>query len=91
MLRPFPQNALRDACATARRIAVLDRNYAAGVGGIFCQEVRAALQGVSEALVQSYLAGVGGGDVVPAFIRKAIEDVARRDAPGAPFWLGLSA
>ena len=45
MFRPFPGEALRAACKSAARIAVLDRNYAAGAGGIFWQEARAAFQG----------------------------------------------
>ena len=51
MFRPFPNEALRDICKSAARIAVLDRNYAAGAGGIFWQETRAAFQGYRDDLL----------------------------------------
>jgi pyruvate/2-oxoacid:ferredoxin oxidoreductase alpha subunit len=94
--RPFPCEQLRALCAGAGKIGVLDRNYAAGIGGIFCHEVRAALQGQAGErgggpLVQSYLTGVGGGDVVPELVREVLGDLARREATGDPVWVGVDA
>ena len=87
MLRPFPTAALTAALGTARRIAVLDRNYAAGVGGIFAHEIRAALYGAADgALIQGYLTGVCGGDVTPEIVDGVLEDLISRDAPGPPVW-----
>ena len=58
MFRPFPEARLRDACRSARKIAVLDRNYAAGLGGIFWQDTRATFQGHrDDLLIQDYLTG----------------------------------
>jgi pyruvate/2-oxoacid:ferredoxin oxidoreductase alpha subunit len=90
--RPFPREPLRALCAGATKIGVLDRNYAAGIGGIFGHEVRAALQGqAGSPLVQSYLTGVGGGDVVPGLVREVLDDLTRREADGDPLWLGVDA
>jgi pyruvate/2-oxoacid:ferredoxin oxidoreductase alpha subunit len=90
--RPFPREPLRALCAGATKIGVLDRNYAAGIGGIFGHEVRAALQGqAGSPLVQSYLTGVGGGDVVPGLVREVLDDLTRRQADGDPLWLGVDA
>jgi pyruvate/2-oxoacid:ferredoxin oxidoreductase alpha subunit len=89
MFRPFPVAALRKHCAGVPRIGVLDRNYAAGVGGIFCHEVRAGLQGQGDHLIQGYLTGVGGGDVVPAMIDEVIADLSRREHSGDPVWKGV--
>ena len=89
MFRPFPSAEIRALCANAKRIGVLDRNYAAGIGGIFCHDVRACLQAHGSALVQGYLAGVGGGDVVPAMVREAAEDLAKRRRAGSPVWMGI--
>jgi pyruvate/2-oxoacid:ferredoxin oxidoreductase alpha subunit len=89
MFRPFPATELRALCGGARRIGVLDRNYAAGIGGIFCHDVKASLQGCGEVLVQGYLAGVGGGDVVPSMVEEAIADLRARGEPGAPVWMGI--
>jgi pyruvate/2-oxoacid:ferredoxin oxidoreductase alpha subunit len=89
MFRPFPAAEVRALCGDARRIGVLDRNYAAGIGGIFCHDVKASLQGHGDVLVQGYLAGVGGGDVVPSMVEEAIGDLRGRRAPGAPVWMGI--
>lgn len=94
MFRPFPGREVQELCAGAVKIGVLDRNYSAGSGGVFCHEVRAALQECLRLdgrgpLVQGYLAGVGGGDVVPDLVREAVADLARREAAGEPLWMGI--
>jgi pyruvate/2-oxoacid:ferredoxin oxidoreductase alpha subunit len=89
MMRPFPTAPIRKLIAGAKRIAVLDRNYAAGIGGIFCHDVKACLQGHSQCLVQGYLTGVGGGDVVPELVREVLQDLAERTEAGPPVWKGI--
>ena len=89
MFRPFPADEIQQLCSGAIKIGVLDRNYAAGIGGIFCHEVKACLQGHSNATVQGYLAGVGGGDVVPSMVREAADELHARQQAGAPIWLGI--
>jgi len=90
MFRPFPEAALREACRSASRLAVLDRNYAAGVGGVFWQDTRAAFQGHREdALIQNYLTGLCGGDVTPAVIEDILGDLASRSEAGDPVWMGI--
>ncbi|MDH3402131.1 MAG: pyruvate ferredoxin oxidoreductase [Acidobacteriota bacterium] len=90
MFRPFPERALRAACAGARRVGVLDRNYAAGVGGVFWQDTRAAFQGVPRGpLVQGYLTGLCGGDVTPETIAQVLDDLTRRRVAERPLWPGL--
>jgi pyruvate/2-oxoacid:ferredoxin oxidoreductase alpha subunit len=92
MFRPFPASALRQACTTAARVAVLDRNYAAGTGGIFWQDTRAAFQGHrNDLLIQNYLTGLCGEDVTPAVIDGILADLGRRDAAGQPVWMGIDA
>jgi pyruvate/2-oxoacid:ferredoxin oxidoreductase alpha subunit len=89
MFRPFPMEQIRELCSGAARVGVLDRNYAAGTGGIFWHEVRAGLQGRDAPFVQGYLTGVGGGDVVPAMIDEVITDLSDRTAAGQPVWKGV--
>lgn len=90
MFRPFPEADLLAACATARRVGVLDRNYAAGLGGVFWQDTRAAFQGRrDDVLVQDYLIGVGGGDVTPALVEEALDDLTLRAEAGPPRWMGV--
>jgi pyruvate/2-oxoacid:ferredoxin oxidoreductase alpha subunit len=90
MFRPFPAEALREACRSATRVAVLDRNYAAGSGGIFWQDTRAAFQGHrDDVLIQNYLTGLCGGDVTPAVIDEILADLGERSAAGDPVWMGI--
>jgi len=89
MFRPFPHDELRALCSSANKVGVLDRNYGAGLGGIFCQEGRAGLQGQGDHLVQSYLTGVGGGDVVPEMLDQVVADLSSRDSAGDPVFKGL--
>ena len=92
MYRPFPARELRDACRAASRVAVLDRNYAAGVGGIFWQDTRAAFQGHrDDLLIQNYIAGLCGGDVTPKVIDDVLTDLGARSGAGEPVWMGIEA
>ena len=82
MFRPFPEARLRDACRTATKLAVLDRNYAAGLGGVFWQDTRATFQGHrDDLLIQGYLTGVCGGDVTPAVMDQVLSDLTARTQP----------
>ena len=90
MFRPFPAAALRKACQSAKRVAVLDRNYAAGSGGVFWQDTRAAFQGHrDDVLIQNYLTGLCGEDVTPAVIDQVLADLASREVAGDPVWMGI--
>ncbi len=90
MFRPFPEQALRDACASATKVGVLDRDYAAGVGGVWWQETRAAFQGHRDDLaIQNYLVGIGGGDVTPESIDRVLNDLGARDEAGPPEWVDI--
>jgi pyruvate/2-oxoacid:ferredoxin oxidoreductase alpha subunit len=89
LFRPFPGEQLRELCANAKKIGVLDRNYAAGTGGIFCHDVRACLQGQHDQLVQGYLTGIGGGDVIPKTVHEVIEDLTQRSQAGEAVWKGI--
>ncbi len=92
MYRPFPANELRAACESAARIAVLDRNYAAGAGGVFWQDTCAAFQGHRDDLmIQNYLTGLCGGDVTPIVIDEILADLRTRAEAGEPVWMGIDA
>jgi pyruvate/2-oxoacid:ferredoxin oxidoreductase alpha subunit len=89
MFRPFPAEGLRQLIGNAKKVAVLDRNYAAGIGGVFCHDVKASLQSAGKVLVQGYLTGVGGGDVVPEMVREVVADLEQRQEAGEPVWKGI--
>ena len=89
LFRPFPVEAARDALEGKKKIAVIDRNISLGSGGIFCQELRAALiHSPDHPLTYSYIAGVGGTDVTPEVIQKiAFDAINRKDPTDAPIWI----
>jgi pyruvate ferredoxin oxidoreductase alpha subunit len=89
MFRPFPAEGLRRLIGNAKKVGVLDRNYAAGIGGVFCHDVKASLQSAGKVLVQGYLTGVGGGDVVPEMVREVVADLEQRQEAGEPVWKGI--
>jgi len=90
--RPFPVEAIRKALAGARKVAVLDRNFCFGVGGIFAQEIRAALCGLEPAPVMfNFIAGLGGRDIPPNLIEELYETTRIHAAPAEKsIWMGLN-
>jgi len=89
VFRPFPGEAIRQTLRGRKKIAVLDRNFSVGGGGIFCQELRSALiHSPDHPMVFSYIAGVGGTDVSPETIQRiALEALARSEAADDPEWV----
>ena len=92
LYRPFPEAELLAACRSAGRVGVLDRNYGAGMGGIFWQDLRAACQGRrDDLLIQDYLTGICGGDVTPAMIEEVLADLGQRVVADRPLWMDVEA
>lgn len=90
MFRPFPEEALIEACGSAKKIGVLDRDYAAGLGGVWWQDTRAAFQGRRDDLIiQDYLVGIGGGDVTHEIVDGVFNDLVGRAEVGPPVWTGI--
>ncbi len=88
--RPFPEQQLLDACVSAKKVGVLDRNYASGVGGVFWHDFRAAAHGKrDDLLIQNYLTGVCGGDVTPDIIEEVFDDLKVRTTTERPVWKGI--
>ena len=89
LFRPFPVEAVQIALRGKKKIAVIDRNISLGSGGIFCQELRAALIHSSDhPLTYSYIAGIGGTDVTPEVIEKIALDAINRSEPfDKPVWV----
>ncbi len=89
MFRPFPGEEIRAVCCSAKKIGVLDRNYASGMGGVFWHDLKAAYQGDGQVLIQNYLTGVCGGDVTPAMVNEVIDDLNARTSAADPIWKGI--
>ena len=79
--RPFPLEPLRAALEHARRVVVLEKALAVGVGGIVTADVRMALAGIS---LHGYtvIAGLGGRPITKASLHGLFaEAIADRLAP----------
>ncbi len=89
LFRPFPIEAVQVALRGKKKIAVIDRNISLGSGGIFCQELRAALiHSPEHPFTYSYIAGIGGTDVTPEVIQKIALDMMKREEPvDKPIWM----
>jgi pyruvate ferredoxin oxidoreductase alpha subunit len=75
--RPFPLAAIRKALERARRVVVLEKSLAVGIGGIVSTNVRMALSGL-ELRGYTVVAGLGGRAITKrslrAMLARAIED-----------------
>jgi pyruvate ferredoxin oxidoreductase alpha subunit len=73
--RPFPLEEVRAALAGSKRVVVLEKALAVGVGGIVSANVRMALSGID---LHGYtaIAGLGGRSITKRSLRALIEDAA---------------
>jgi len=71
--RPFPLGALRDALQQAKRVVVLEKCLAVGLGGIVSDGVRKSLSGIQ---LKGYtvIAGLGGRAITRASLKQLFED-----------------
>ena len=76
--RPFPGVQVRDVLKSARRVVVLEKSMAVGIGGILASDIRLAL---AELPVVGYavIAGLGGRPITRKSLRTLFES-AMRDA-----------
>ncbi|MFB3905582.1 MAG: pyruvate ferredoxin oxidoreductase [Acidobacteriota bacterium] len=86
LFRPFPRAEAERSLASARRVGVIDRNVSPGSGGIFWLEMCGALRQRPDIILQGYLTGLGGGDVIPAVIDEIVDDLSERKRSGEPAW-----
>ncbi len=86
--RPFPMRALRDVTKDAKRVVVLEKSLAVGIGGIVSTNVRMAL---AETETPSYtvIAGLGGRAITRASLRDLFTK-AHGDALGPTTFLDLN-
>ena len=86
--RPFPLAALREVLAQAKRVVVLEKCLAVGLGGIVSDGVRKSLSGIQ---LNGYtvVAGLGGRAITRSSLRKLFDD-AGRDALAQVTFLDLN-
>jgi pyruvate/2-oxoacid:ferredoxin oxidoreductase alpha subunit len=91
LFRPFPRRELRKALKGFRKVVVIDRNLSPGAGGIFAQEVKAALYGRGKRVpVVSVIGGLGGVDVTKEHIERLVSGVRQQHkAPAEFLWMEI--
>jgi pyruvate ferredoxin oxidoreductase alpha subunit len=72
--RPYPLEEIRRALVGAKRVVVVERAFAVGIGGIVGQNVRLALAG-RPVPVYDVVAGLGGRAVTRRSLRMLLADV----------------
>ncbi|MER6185929.1 transketolase C-terminal domain-containing protein [Streptomyces sp. NPDC001652] len=71
--RPFPLEAVRTVLGGARRVVVLERALAVGIGGIVSANVRTALSGI-RLDGHTVVAGLGGRPITKASLHRLFAD-----------------
>jgi len=87
--RPFPLTALREALQHAKRVIVLEKCLAVGLGGIVSDGVRKSLSGI-ELKGYTVIAGLGGRAITRVSLRRLFDD-AQRDELEQVTFLDLNA
>ncbi len=82
--RPFPLALVREALQNARRVVVLEKCFAVGLGGIVSDGVRKALSGIQ---LNGYtvIAGLGGRAITQASLRRTFESAQRDELEPVTF------
>jgi pyruvate ferredoxin oxidoreductase alpha subunit len=84
LYRPFPAAAVRAALAGVRRVVVLERAFAPGMGGVLAADVRSALAG-RPTPVHTVVAGLGGRPVTRQAIDKMLTTLEVNGLPAFSF------
>ncbi len=70
--RPWPSAAVAEVLSQAKRVVVLEKSLAVGLGGIVSSNVRTAL-GHEHSPVHAVIAGLGGRPITRASLRKVLD------------------
>jgi len=90
-MRPFPFNELCRACQDLKALGVFDRSASFNGGGPVYTEVAAALTNVPT-IVTGHVAGIGGRDITPEYMREmydVVEKASKGEEVRPVTWHGL--
>ncbi|WP_298981957.1 pyruvate ferredoxin oxidoreductase [uncultured Roseibium sp.] len=85
--RPFPLEELKNALQSAKRVVVIEKSLAPGLGGVLASNVRMALREVPLP-VQTVIAGLGGRAITMKGISEVLRAAENGSLPDVTF-LGL--
>jgi pyruvate/2-oxoacid:ferredoxin oxidoreductase alpha subunit len=89
--RPFPSEEIHREMKGAKKVAIIDRNLSAGVGGIFAQELKASLYSREvRPQVFGFISGLGGRDITLELIEQSVlYTMEHHRSEEEILWLGL--
>ena len=92
LFRPFPGKELKKALKGFKKVVVIDRNLSPGAGGIFAQEIKAALYGSRKRIpIVSVIGGLGGVDVTKEHLDRLVTGIRQqRKVPADLLWMESS-
>lgn len=92
MFRPFPSADVAAMLSSVQKVAVVDRNFSFGAGGIFAQEIKSALCNfATRPEVFGYIAGLGGRDITTDTLKEIYFSTKNMTAPeNHSHWVGLN-
>ncbi len=82
--RPFPLDELREALAGTKRIVVIEKSLAPGLGGVVASNVRTSLRG-SDQPVYTVIAGLGGRAITMGALQEVFEVAGEDRLPDVQF------
>lgn len=86
--RPFPLAAIRAVLEDKKNIAVLEKSFAVGLGGVVATNVRMALQGI-DTHVHTCVAGLGGRPITMPSLHAYFETLMKGEADKDMHFLDL--
>lgn len=78
--RPFPSEGLRAVLKGATHVAVVDKSVSLGSEGILALDAKAAMNGFSDAHIQSFVTGLGGRDITREKLKQIYETVQTKNS-----------
>ena len=82
--RPFPLEAVRKALSGKKRVVVLEKTFAVGIGGILATDIRTAMDGV-EILDYTVVAGLGGRPITKKSLHEVFAKALADELPPLTF------
>ena len=82
--RPWPSEEVRRALRGAKRIVVIEKALAVGIGGVVSLDVRVALSGMNHA-VHTVIAGLGGRPITATSLHRLLRSAVAGALPDVTF------
>lgn len=89
LFRPFPFDEVASYLKGLKKVVVIDRNVSAGKGGIFCDELKAAMYNLKERPeIYGAIGGLCGEDLPPEMIENLVLYILKEEKPQeTPIWI----